>query len=115
MNRALIVKKKWLDKILSGEKRWEIRGSNTNIRGVIGLIESGSGVIMGECELYDSDYVWDLWSRLSVEQHMVINKSDINYKNPHVWKLKNAKRYNKPTPYTHPQGAVVWVKIKDNK
>jgi len=32
---ALVVKKRWLDKILAGEKDWEIRSSNTSRRGWI--------------------------------------------------------------------------------
>ena len=50
---CLIIKKEHLDKILNGEKTWEIRGSKTHKRGKIGLIQSGSGTIVGECELID--------------------------------------------------------------
>lgn len=32
---GLIIKKQWLDKILAGEKTWELRGSNTKVRGRI--------------------------------------------------------------------------------
>ena len=46
MDKALIVKEKWLNLILdgdeSGPKLWEIRGSGTWIRGRVGLIQSGS-------------------------------------------------------------------------
>ena len=31
--KALVVKKKWLDLILAGQKTWEIRGSSTSKRG----------------------------------------------------------------------------------
>ena len=51
--RALVIKKPWLDKILAGTKTWEIRGSRTNIRGTIGLIESRSGTVVGLCEVID--------------------------------------------------------------
>jgi ASCH domain len=51
--RALIIKKARLDKILAGTKTWEIRGSRTNIRETIGLIESGSGTVVGLCDLMD--------------------------------------------------------------
>ena len=39
---ALIIRQPWLGLILSGKKTWEIRGSRTNKRGPIALIESGS-------------------------------------------------------------------------
>ena len=109
-DRALIIKKRWLDLILEGKKTWEIRGSDTKIRGMIGLIESGSGLIVGECELVTSCPVFDGDALLEC-LHGISDWSDIKYKNPHAWVLKNTKRYEKPKPYNHPQGAVIWVKI----
>jgi hypothetical protein len=41
--KGLIVKSPWIELILEGKKTWEIRGSNTKIRGPIALIKSGSG------------------------------------------------------------------------
>jgi len=51
MDRALIIRKPWIDKILSGQKTWEMRSTKTNIRGKIGLIEAGTGLIVGEAVL----------------------------------------------------------------
>jgi hypothetical protein len=51
--KGLIIKSPWIDKILAGEKTWEIRGSNTKIRGKISLIKSGSGMILGKADLVD--------------------------------------------------------------
>ena len=51
MDRALIVRQPWIDLILSGEKTWEMRSRPTNVRGRIGLIEQGTGLIVGECFL----------------------------------------------------------------
>lgn len=50
---ALIIKKEFLDKIFSVKKTWEIRGSRTHNRGIIGLIESESSMVVGVCELVD--------------------------------------------------------------
>ena len=44
---ALTVKPKWLALILCGEKRWEIRQTNTAARGRIALLASGSSLIYG--------------------------------------------------------------------
>lgn len=118
IERALIVKKKWLDLILSGEKTWEIRGHNTKIRGRIGLVEYGSGLVVGQCEIIDSfpanaknGYVEGL-THNAVHKHGIMDwKSTVKYNNPHVWVIKNAKRYKRPCPYVHPKGAVIWVKI----
>src|SRR4051812_35367830 len=44
---ALIIKREWLDLIFAGRKSWELRGSRTKATGVVGLIESGSGTVVG--------------------------------------------------------------------
>lgn len=47
---GLIIKKKWLDLILSGKKTLEIRGCSTKKTGVpIYLLESGSRRVRGTC------------------------------------------------------------------
>ena len=51
--KGLIIKERWLDEIFAGRKTWELRGSRTSARGKIGLIESGSGTVVGTCELVD--------------------------------------------------------------
>ena len=51
---ALVVKKHWLDKILTGEKDWEIRGCATARRGWIHLAESrAGGILVGRARLVD--------------------------------------------------------------
>lgn len=50
-NKGLIIKKEWLEKIFNNGKHWEMRSTRTNVRGIIKLIESGSGEIVGECML----------------------------------------------------------------
>lgn len=49
--RGLRIRGPWIDLILSGGKTWEIRGSATRVRGLIALIESGSGTVVGVAEL----------------------------------------------------------------
>ena len=49
---GLIIKKKWLDLIMSGQKTLEIRGSRTSHAGEeIALLESGSQKIRGFCTI----------------------------------------------------------------
>ena len=52
--KGLIIREPWIDYILSGKKVWEIRGSNTTIRGRIALIKSGTSTILGEANLINS-------------------------------------------------------------
>lgn len=113
--KGLIIKKKWLDLILEGAKTWEIRGASTRVRGKIALIESGTGLIVGEAQL--TDVVGPLSKKdllSSIDRHCVPRQSivkGIRYKNPHAWVLEGAKRFKEPKPYSHPQGAVIWVNL----
>jgi hypothetical protein len=111
-DRALVIRPEWLERILAGEKTWEIRGAATHIRGRIGLIGSGSGEVSGEAELVDClgplTYRGLVGSRV---HHRVEDVGRITYAKPHAWVLRNAKRLRTPIPYTHPQGAVIWVRL----
>ena len=110
---ALIVKKPWIDKILSGEKTWEIRGSKTMKRGRIALIESGSGTVVGEIDLVDSlGPLNKNQFESNVKKHCVDSSfEDISYKKVFAWVLENPMRYEVPRPYNHPSGAIIWVKL----
>ena len=111
MEKALIIKKEWLQKIFSHGKIWEMRSSKTNIRGKIKLIESGSGLIVGECEIIDSIKP----SKKDISNHQDLHQVSellLLEKWCHAWVLKNPIKYNSPIPYKHPQGAVIWVNLK---
>ena len=110
MERAFIVKKVLNDKIFDEGKVWEMRSSRTKVTGKIGLIESGTNTIVGEAELFG-------YSELPVPKHRDLIKYhkvedlELLEKWKWAWFLSKAKRYEKPIPYQHPQGAVIWVKL----
>lgn len=114
---ALIIKGKWLEKIFDEKdpKDWEIRGSRTEKRGKILLIESGTGMIVGQTELTDCMEL-DLVDFIHNEKHHKISENMHNNKLPYTrtfaWQMRGSKRYKEPIPYEHPQGAVIWVKIQ---
>ena len=109
--KALIIKQPWIDYILDGKKTWEIRGSKTHIRGQIELIQSGSGLVVGCCELVDclplniDDY------RLNIAKHNITNVETLPYNKTYAWVITNAKRYENPRKYKHPNGAIIWVNL----
>ena len=88
--RCLCVRAPYAGRIVDGKKTEEYRSTATRIRGRIGIIESGSGTVIGDAELYDCTKTGE-WE--------------------YVWHLRNARRYRKPRPYVHPFGAVIWVKV----
>lgn len=111
MERALIIRKPWIDMILSGEKTWEMRSQPTNVRGRIGLIEQGSGLIVGECELVNSgESVNNFNPGYGGDMHKIDDLSLLE-KWHYPWVLSGAKKYDVPIPYKHPKGAVIWVKL----
>lgn len=107
---SLIIKKHWLDLIFSGKKTWEIRSTQTHKRGLIGLIESGSGEIKGTCELIDSKGPLTEEEINNDSDKHQINSNFKRYKNNHAWIIIKAEKYSKPKKYKHPKGAIIWVK-----
>lgn len=107
--KGLIIKPKWADLILSGEKTWEIRGSRTHFRGRFDIIKSGSGKVFGSVDLVDciSLHGWDDVALIcdNMDKHHV-PLGVIQYKKPWAWVLRNPIIYPEPIPYKHPQGAV---------
>lgn len=109
--KGLIIKKPWTDLILSGTKTWEIRGSNTKIRGRIEIIESGTGTIVGSVELVASIPLSKIKYQLSKKHHRVENTSLVRYKNIYAWILKNPIKYKVPKKYVHKKGCIIWVNL----
>lgn len=112
IERALIVQQPWADKILSGEKLWEMRSRPTLVRERIGIIAAGTGLILGEVNLTDSPKAIDLkQANQNLDKHQVANISLLE-KWCFAWVLNNPKRYETPVKYKHPRGAVTWVKLE---
>jgi len=112
MERALIVREPWVNQILDGFKIWELRSKPTKVRGTIGIIEQGTGLIVGQVDLIDSlkPFKDEEQMRYTHSLHCV-DDIELVKKWRYTWKLENAKRYEKPIPYKHPKGAVTWVRI----
>jgi hypothetical protein len=112
---GLIIKKHWIDLIFSGEKTWEIRGKNAKARGKIALIQSGSGLIMGTCNVLNSIELTREQYQASEHYHQIPLKEgfEMPYERTYAWVIENAIRFETPVTYVHPQGAVIWVKLED--
>src|SRR5690606_14333238 len=113
--KGLIIKSPWIDLICEGKKIWEIRGSNTKIRGKVALIISGTGLVVGTANLSDCKPLTLNEYQSSIDKHCIPSEMCQNkpYKNIHAWVLKEAKFLDKPIPYVHPQGAVIWVNLSN--
>ena len=110
MKKGLVIKEKWLDKIFDEGKVWEMRTSSTKIRGTIGLIQSGSGLIIGKADIIDSFRI-NLNERNFDKHRVDIDDLHLLGKWRYAWVLDNVEKFDEPIPYKHPQGAVIWVKL----
>ena len=108
---GLIIKKERCNNIFAG-KKIEVRSSNTQKRGRFAIIQSGSGKIVGDAFLTHTVKIRDEehFKILRHMHHIPGRMEDLKYKNVWGWNLVSVYRYEKPIPYTHPQGAVIWVK-----
>lgn len=111
ISRALIVQPYWLNKIYDDNKLLELRSSKTSVRGPIGLIAAGSGVISGTTSIIGCrDRLTPLSARDTFSLHQV-SDPDLLSKWNVPWELDGSKRLVDPLPYKHPRGAVIWVKL----
>jgi hypothetical protein len=113
--RALIIAEPWISMILSGRKTWEMRTRGTTIRGTIGLIRKGSGLIVGLAELVDSLPPLDAAGlAASTDRHGIPPKQHVRVLADGwvvPWVLRGATPLASSIPYQHPMGAVTWVTL----
>ncbi len=115
---GLVIREPWISLILSGAKMWELRSRGTNVRGPIGLIRKGSGLVVGMAELTDSlPPLVDASAFVRTEAlHGVTPamRAEVmrqGWTTP--WVLKGARALRSPVRYVHPVGAVTWVKLDE--
>jgi hypothetical protein len=116
MMRALLIRHPWIDKILDGEKTWEIRGSATSIRGTIGLVPSGSGTVIGVCDVVDcvGPLTAEAYRKNAKKAGMHPSEANLGwYRQTYAWVMTKPRYLKRPVPYQHPQGAVIWVCLDD--
>lgn len=115
ITRGLVIQARWLDKILSGQKTWEMRSRATAIIGPVALIEKGSRTVVGVSRLTGCGARLDAdGMRATVDKHgiplaEIPEAAERGWTVP--WHLADARRLPFPVPYQHTNGAVVWVRL----
>ncbi len=108
---GLIVRKPYIDLILAGKKRWEIRRTNTRIRGRVALIWDGT--VWGTVEIVDVLEI-PVEELAKHKEHGISEEEVLEYgkgrKTLFAWVLRNPRRV-KPLKISIPRGARIWVKI----
>jgi hypothetical protein len=89
-----------------------MRKSNCNIRGRIGLIQSGSGTVVGAADVVDSLGPLSYEElAANVDKHQSTPDSLIALGYVYAWVLKDARKFAEPVLYNHPRGAIKWVNL----
>jgi hypothetical protein len=112
--RALVVMPEPMHRILDGHKCWEIRRGRCHIRELIGLIESGSGRVVGVAELIGCEGPLTRAMRIKNYRKMGVSLEEAAEPWPrglYAWVLRNRSRLKTPVPYQHPSGIVRWVPL----
>ena len=122
-SHALVMKRCWAEKILCHGKLIELRGCSTTRRGKIAI--ASGGLLLGEVELKDCFQVAAQTEAGDFEDcypyslqhmkhlHQVEDFSILKrYKKVFAWALKCPTLYEVPRQYSHPRGAVIWVKLR---
>lgn len=112
--RALLIRHPHIDNILAGKKKWEIRGSRTSVRETIALVASGSGTVIGVCDLVDciGPLTANQFRRNAMKAGMRPSEAALGYyRQTYAWVMAKPRRLKQPVPYEHPAGAVIWVKL----
>lgn len=122
--RALMVREPYVSMLLTHRKRWELRGLPTKIRGRIGLIRSGSGLVIGECEISDCLGPIDFETlkkspnlstierlEISAEGRVPYIERGSSRSKTYAWVIEEPIVYKSPLRYKHPSGAIIFVNL----
>jgi hypothetical protein len=117
--KALIVREPWIGLILAGTKTWEMRRRGLSHRGERALVRSGSGLVVGLCDLVDSLPGLDREAFDAAEDRHGIAaeaRPEAFRRGWNVpWVVDGARPLSRPVPYRHPQGAVTFVNLSPDE
>lgn len=93
--KAIVIKQPWINLILGGKKTWEIRSRTVHTRGVIGLIEGGSGKVVGLARLtgcigpMTAEQLAEHFSKHQVPPERML---EVPYESFYAWELAGVRR-----------------------
>lgn len=113
INRALVIREPWITHILAGRKTWEMRSQATSVRGPIGLIRQGTGMVVGVACLVASPPALTRANYMNYRgQHAIPEPMlDEVMANGWVypWVMDEIRALHRPVRYRHKSGAVKFV------
>jgi hypothetical protein len=117
VTKGLVIADPWIGYILDGTKTWEMRSTETSLRGSFALIRkgSGSGAVWGVATLANIGRRMSPQEMIETVHHhripaeMIRSGEVAKWNVP--WILSDVQRLETPVPYEHPSGAVTWVNL----
>ena len=112
--KGLVIRQPWIGMILRGEKVWEMRSQPCRHRGMIALIEKGSGTVVGLARLIDDlSPLTEAGLRSTIAKHRIPSSEICNavanrWTRP--WVLAEVSRLRRPVRYNHTSGGS-WVNL----
>ncbi|MEX0959099.1 MAG: ASCH domain-containing protein [Burkholderiales bacterium] len=107
---GLIIDTPAIDRILSGEKTWEMRSERTKKHGLIALIRKGTKTVVGTVEVVDSIGPFTPEEMLLNQRYHLMTPERLAdpkvAKWNHAWVLRNARPLSEPIPSGQRDGAV---------
>lgn len=113
--RGLVIRQPWIDRILSGDKQWELRGKPTQVRGPIALIQGGSCTVVGTARVAQVIGPLDPEALRTAADEGKIGADEAatqDYPQTYAWVLEDVQALPQPVPYRHPRGAITWVRLE---
>lgn len=116
VERGLIIKAPWAQALAEGRKRWELRNRPSEVRGPVAILEGGTCQAVGVMEIVDCVGPLDPAAlRLAARRGLILPEEihDADHAPQYAWAVGKAQPFDRPIPYRHPRGAVVWVKLDE--
>ncbi|TIC80322.1 ASCH domain-containing protein [Crenobacter intestini] len=112
-DKGLLIRDPWIEKILRGEKVWEMRSRETRERGWVALIKAGSGMVVGLARIVDCIGPLSGAQMLETQNRHGISAERLpevpQYR--HAWVLSDVMRLPSPVAYQHKSGAVIFASL----
>ncbi len=112
VSMGLVIRSPWIEKILGGEKTWEIRSKPNSTTGRIVLCKGG-GPIVGTCTIQPSIALSREEFRKNFDKHCVSEQQLIEFYGDRpvfAWPVSDVRPLVTPIRYKHPGGGS-WVTL----
>ena len=130
----LLVRAPWAEKLVKGQKQWELRSRPVKKRGPIAIGQTKDHVILGRVTIVDchlaavrgrsgkleppADCTSDDWlgNNENLKRHCVdMEQLPKTWKKVYAWVLSSAYEYPVPIPYKHVPGCQTWLVTKKSR